>query len=157
MAFKNAGKIACLLIENSFTSIPDMAKQILPWKGLQYLPIWFHKNKVHLLRIDFKSTVRITILYRLNVQFQSKIKIAAIQCPVLFISGLADQLVPPSMMMDLYSHCSSERKLLLQIPNGDHNGTWTRPTYYSQLKRCVEDLSSDRAILQQSHSHVHTV
>nr|CAG4636358.1 EOG090X09ZU [Eubosmina coregoni]SVE69938.1 EOG090X09ZU [Eubosmina coregoni] len=137
LAFRqcNLGKIACLLVENSFTSIPDMAKQILPWKGLKYLPLWFHKNK-----------------------FQSKIKVSSLQCPVLFISGLSDQLVPPSMMLDLFTQCNSERKLILQIPNGDHNGTWTKPTYYSQLKRNIEDLGSDRVLQQShSHSHVHTV
>lgn len=46
----NQGKIACLIVENSFTSIPDMAKQIVPWKGLRYLPLWFHKNKVYTRR-----------------------------------------------------------------------------------------------------------
>ena len=44
----NTDKICCLIIENSFTSIPDMAKQIIPWKGLKYLPLWFHKNKASL-------------------------------------------------------------------------------------------------------------
>ncbi len=42
----NADKIACLVVENTFTSIPDMARQIIPWRGLKYLPFWFHKNKV---------------------------------------------------------------------------------------------------------------
>lgn len=42
----NSDKIACLVIENSFTSIPEMAKQLIPWKGIKYLPLWFHKNKV---------------------------------------------------------------------------------------------------------------
>nr|CAG4641881.1 EOG090X09ZU [Eurycercus lamellatus] len=101
----NNSKIACLIIENSFSSIPDMAKQIIPWKGLKYIPLWFHKNK-----------------------FQSKKKIISIHCPVVFVSGLSDQLVPPSMMKELFTACGTERKLLLQIPNGDHNGTWTKPT-----------------------------
>nr|CAG4643370.1 EOG090X09ZU [Ilyocryptus agilis] len=107
----NQGEISCLLIENSFTSIPDMAKQLIPWKGLKYIPLWFHKNK-----------------------FLNKMKIASIQCPVVFISGLSDQLVPPSMMLDLYTQCRSERKLLLQIPNGDHNGTWTKPSYFTEVR-----------------------
>ena len=48
LAFRQSSPehIYCLLLENSFTSIPDMAKQIIPWKGLSYLPLWFHKNKV---------------------------------------------------------------------------------------------------------------
>nr|CAG4642664.1 EOG090X09ZU [Evadne anonyx] len=130
----NLENIHCLLLENSFTSIPDMAKQIIPWKGLSYLPLWFHKNK-----------------------FLSKTKLASMRCPVVFISGLSDQLVPPSMMLDLYTQCSSERKLLLQIPNGDHNATWTKPQYYSQLARCISDISSERCLEQQRHMTIHTV
>lgn len=51
LAFRQSSSenIYCLLLENSFTSIPDMAKQIIPWKGLSYLPLWFHKNKVLLV------------------------------------------------------------------------------------------------------------
>jgi len=136
LAFRQTASenIYCLLLENSFTSIPDMAKQIIPWKGLSYLPLWFHKNK-----------------------FLSKKKIASVRCPVVFISGLSDQLVPPSMMLDLYTQCSSERKLLLQIPNGDHNATWTKPQYYSQLGRCIADVCSERSLEQERHLTVHTV
>nr|SVE70561.1 EOG090X09ZU [Daphnia similis] len=126
----NMEKIACVLIENSFTSIPDMAIQIFPWKGLRYLPLWFHKNK-----------------------FQSKKKVKSLQCPMVFISGLSDQLVPPSMMVDLYTHCGSERKFLLQIPHGDHNGTWTKPFYYKQLEKAIQDICSDR-LLNQQHLQV---
>lgn len=130
----NSDNIYCVLLENSFTSIPDMAKQIIPWKGLAYLPLCFHKNK-----------------------FQSKKKISKVRCPVVFISGLSDQLVPPSMMLDLYTQCSSQRKLLLQIPNGDHNATWTKPQYYTQLARCIGDITSDRSLELERHLTVHTV
>nr|CAG4649523.1 EOG090X09ZU [Scapholeberis mucronata]SVE93756.1 EOG090X09ZU [Scapholeberis mucronata] len=122
----NIDKIACLIVENSFTSIPDMAFQILPWKGLKYIPLWLNKNK-----------------------FLSKKKVTSVRCPTIFVSGLSDQLVPPTMMLDLYTHCGSERKLLLQIPNGDHNGTWTKPGYYAQLERSIQDVCSDRLLHQE--------
>ncbi|XP_065573929.1 protein ABHD13-like isoform X2 [Artemia franciscana] len=38
-------KIACLIVENSFTSIPDMAKLLIPAKPIQKLPSLFYKNK----------------------------------------------------------------------------------------------------------------
>ena len=91
------------------------------------------------------------------LQFLTKTKLASVRCPVVFISGLSDQLVPPSMMLDLYTQCSSERKLLLQIPNGDHNATWTKPQYYSQLARCIADVCSERSLEQERHLTVHTV
>lgn len=88
-------------------------------------------------------------------QFENKKKAGSIQCPVVFVSGLSDQLVPPCMMLDLYTQCGSERKILLQIPNGDHNGTWTKPTYYAQLARSVEDVCSDRILAQEHNHHRH--
>lgn len=125
-----------------------MAIQILPWKGLRYLPLWFHKNKVpSFLNFDYDIIRFITPF--LFLQFQSKKKVTSIQCPMVFISGLSDQLVPPAMMVDLYTHCGSERKLLLQIPNGDHNGTWTKPFYYKQLEKAIQDVCSDRLLNQQ--------
>lgn len=42
-----AGKIWCLVLENTFTSIPDMAKVLLGWRILQYFPMFFYKNKVN--------------------------------------------------------------------------------------------------------------
>nr|CAG4646432.1 EOG090X09ZU [Macrothrix elegans] len=132
----NAGKIACLIIENSFTSIPEMALHLMPWKGMKYIPLWLHKNK-----------------------FQSKQKISAVECPVVFVSGSADQLVPPAMMLDLYTRCGSERKFLLQILRGDHNGTWTKPSYYAHLIRSIQEVCSDHFVLdhQVHHMSVQTV
>lgn len=40
------GKVMCLIVENTFTSIPDMAKVLLGWRILQYFPLFFYKNKV---------------------------------------------------------------------------------------------------------------
>lgn len=42
--YKN--KILALIIENTFTSIPDMAQLILRWRLLHWLPNFIHKNKV---------------------------------------------------------------------------------------------------------------
>lgn len=44
-----AEKIWCLVIENTFTSIPDMAKVLIGWRLLNYLPLICYKNKVKLL------------------------------------------------------------------------------------------------------------
>lgn len=43
-------KIWCLVVENTFTSIPDMAKVLLGWRMLQYFPLVFYKNKVIFFR-----------------------------------------------------------------------------------------------------------
>jgi hypothetical protein len=46
-----ASRIWCLILENTFTSIPDMAKVLIGWRMLQYLPLCFYKNKVHIVQI----------------------------------------------------------------------------------------------------------
>lgn len=43
---ENRNKIWALVVENTFTSIPDMAQIILKWKCLDWLPPMCHKNKV---------------------------------------------------------------------------------------------------------------
>ncbi|XP_065160536.1 protein ABHD13 [Atheta coriaria] len=103
-------KIWCLVVENTFTSIPDMAKVLLQWRLLNYLPLLCYKNK-----------------------FSSLYKVLHLRVPSLFISGLADMLVPPRMMTDLHSRCGSTRKQLLQLPSGTHNETWTLQGYYHSL------------------------
>lgn len=46
---------------------------------------------------------------------------------------MADTLVPPRMMSELYTRCGSVRKQLLQIPTGTHNETWMVQGYYHSL------------------------
>ena len=41
-----AGKLSGVIIENTFTSIPSMARFIFNFKVLKYLPEIFYKNKV---------------------------------------------------------------------------------------------------------------
>lgn len=67
------------------------------------------------------------------LQFDSIYKIPFLRVPTLFISGLADTLIPPRMMSELYNRCGSERKQLLQMPAGTHNETWTLQGYYHSL------------------------
>lgn len=105
-----AAKIWCLILENTFTSIPDMAYALFQWHFLRSVPLCFYKNK-----------------------YLSRWKVARINVPTLFISGLSDALVPPAMMTELHSRCSSQHKQLLQIDAGTHNDTWICPGYYSSI------------------------
>lgn len=60
-------------------------------------------------------------------------KVKQLRIPTLFISGKADNLVPPRMMFELHNRCSSLRKQLLQIPGGTHNETWQVQGYYHSM------------------------
>ncbi|KAJ8970444.1 hypothetical protein NQ314_001239 [Rhamnusium bicolor] len=65
--------------------------------------------------------------------FLSYHKVKQIRIPALFISGMADTLVPPRMMFELHNRCGSIRKQLLQVPSGTHNETWQIQGYYHSL------------------------
>ncbi|XP_056630568.1 protein ABHD13 [Diorhabda carinulata] len=114
------GKIWCLIVENTFTSIPDMGKVLLGWRILQYFPLFFYKNK-----------------------FLSYQKVKNLRIPTLFISGTADSLVPPRMMAELHNRCGSARKQLLQVPAGTHNETWLLQGYYRSMAVFLQSCSLD--------------
>lgn len=81
-------KPAGVIIENTFTSVPDIARHIMSngrndtyFKYLaRCIPNWFYKSR-----------------------YDSHRKIAQITLPTLFISGLADELIPFDDMNKLFS------------------------------------------------------
>lgn len=70
--------------------------------------------------------------------------------PTLFISGMADTLVPPRMMSELYSRCGSIRKQLLQIAAGTHNETWSVQGYYHSLAVFLQNCRLNSVDTQHS-------
>jgi fermentation-respiration switch protein FrsA (DUF1100 family) len=59
--------------------------------------------------------------------------------PTVFMSGLADAVVPPRMMAELHQRCGSRHKQLVQFTSGTHNDTWTSPGYYHSLATFLQD------------------
>ena len=117
----NRGKIAAVLLENTFTSIPDIAKALFNYKLVRWMPIWFYKNK-----------------------FFSKKKVCKISAPTLFLSGLADNLIPSKMMTDLFEACGAENKRLARFPHGNHNETWTCREYYRVVNYFLDEIAKVR-------------
>uniref|UniRef100_A0A146M5R6 Abhydrolase domain-containing protein 13 n=2 Tax=Lygus hesperus TaxID=30085 RepID=A0A146M5R6_LYGHE len=112
-------RIWCLIVENTFTSIPDITTSLFKYTWLKFVPLFAYKNKL-----------------------VSKDKIGSVNVPTLFISGLSDTLVPPRMMTELHSQCSANYKQLLQIPNGGHNDTWACHNYYSSIASFLKAAES---------------
>ncbi|XP_068209907.1 protein ABHD13 [Palaemon carinicauda] len=113
-----SSRIAAMVLENTFTSIPDMAKVLFSnVKVLAKLPQWCHKNK-----------------------YLSKYKMCKVVVPTLFLSGQADSLVPPRMMMELYHSCASPGKRLMQFTQGSHNETWKCPGYYQVMAHFLDEV-----------------
>uniref|UniRef100_A0A1B6BZ41 Protein ABHD13 n=1 Tax=Clastoptera arizonana TaxID=38151 RepID=A0A1B6BZ41_9HEMI len=110
-------KIWCLLLENTFTSIPEMAYSLFRWHVLKSVPNMFYKN-----------------------QYMSNWKVKSILVPTYFISGLSDNLVPSAMMTELHSKCASQHKQIIQIVGGTHNDTWTCPGYYGNIMKFLKSV-----------------
>lgn len=112
-----ASRIACLVVENTFTSIPDMAYKLFDFHLLHYIPDWCFKNK-----------------------FLSRYRIDKVKMPSLFICGLKDNLVPPKMMLQLYNMSGSQLKRIAVFQDGTHNETWQCRGYYDAIKHFLSEV-----------------
>lgn len=95
--------VAGMIVENTFTSIGDMATSVFPFlKVLQ--PIMKMMIRVPMNSIGHVNNVK---------------------CPVLFVSGQEDELVPPQQMETLASCATSAPfKQIYRVAHGTHNETW---------------------------------
>mmetsp|Transcript_19374 Transcript_19374/g.46551 ORF Transcript_19374/g.46551 Transcript_19374/m.46551 type:complete len:317 (-) Transcript_19374:60-1010(-) len=100
-----------IILENTFTSIPDMVDVVLPWVApLKFLV--------------------------LTISWSSVSLIPRITCPILFISGSRDELVPPEHMKRLHDAATkSMLRVWHAVPGGTHNDTcMVDPTYVATIK-----------------------
>jgi len=111
-----------VILENTFTSISDMVDVVLP-------KIATVKN------------------YILLIKWESIKLIHQIKAPICFISGLNDQLIPPTHMKNLYDASTAAAwKQIIEIENGTHNETWSlgEEKYFKGLKEFMDKaLASD--------------
>lgn len=71
--------------------------------------------------------------------------------PILFLSGIKDEIVPPTMMRTLYDSCKIRRKTWRTFENGDHNSTVAEPGYFDAIwnwlnEEVLTDDEADRGI-----------
>lgn len=84
-------RIMCVILENTFTSIPDMAVELIHiW--IKYLPLFCFKNKVNLKVKEITINGLRGNEHFFSFQYVSLFKIQYFSTPCLFISGLADTL-----------------------------------------------------------------
>uniref|UniRef100_A0A0D6R8W2 AB hydrolase-1 domain-containing protein n=1 Tax=Araucaria cunninghamii TaxID=56994 RepID=A0A0D6R8W2_ARACU len=111
LAKNNPEKISALILENTFTSVLDMAGVLLP-------PLkWF---------IGGTGCKGPRILNRLVRSPWNTIDIIGqIKQSILFISGSRDEMVPPLHMHRLYERAKhNERCMFVEFPEGMHMDTW---------------------------------
>ncbi|MBA4020069.1 MAG: alpha/beta hydrolase [Pirellula sp.] len=101
-----------LVVESSFTSLPDVAARIYP-----FLPV---------------RTV-------MRTRFDSLSKIAAYQGPLFVSHGDADELVPYAMGRALFETAPAKKKQFFNIADGGHNDPQP-PSYFRELAAFLDGV-----------------
>lgn len=119
--------INALILENTFTSLLDMARLEFPMLGvLRYLS----RNR-----------------------WQSKKRIGDLGIPLLFLSGLKDGYIPPRMMKEMYGKAvKSPLKEFVEFENGTHNRTWTMAGFYEAVASFMDRVDDEvKGEIDDSH------
>ncbi|KAJ7729820.1 Alpha/Beta hydrolase protein [Mycena metata] len=134
LASRNPAKITALILENTFTSIPNLVPHALPLLG------------------------PFTFLCHQKWDSASKIPSIPTTTPILMLSGVADELIPKEHMRALWEivvqrgetkmHESSqglERAKYLEFELGGHNDTCVQPGYWTAVADFVAALGDDNS------------
>lgn len=107
----NPDKVAALILENTFTSILDMAGVLLPFLK------WF---------IGKSSKGPKILNFVVRSPWSTIDVIGQVKQPILFLSGLQDEMVPPVHMKMLYAKAAAHNRqcLFVEFPTGMHMDTW---------------------------------
>ncbi|KAK3117669.1 bem46 protein, variant [Teratosphaeriaceae sp. CCFEE 6253] len=109
---KGTGDIRGLVLENTFLSIAKMIPNVMPAARL-LTPL------CHEVWASEAAITRITDI------------------PVLFISGLQDEIVPPAHMKQLFRLCKSHSVVWKELPYGDHNNSIAEPGYFNYVDEFI--------------------
>ncbi len=104
-------KPSALILQSTFTSLPDIAQASLP-----YFPV--------------KPLIR--------DRFMTKSKLSRIACPLLIVHSPDDTMIPIAHGRALFEH-AREPKQFLEI-HGDHNEGMFSPPYMRGVERFIETL-----------------
>lgn len=107
-----------LIIENTFLSVPHMIDVVYP------------------LLSPFKFLCR--------NKWESFRNIQQIMCPILFLSGKSDQLIPPKHVETLYGIALASSRTLVTFPNGGHETTWMQPRYFEEIESWIQEGHTKR-------------
>ncbi|KAJ4824784.1 Alpha/beta hydrolase domain-containing protein wav2 [Turnera subulata] len=112
LAKNNPEKVRALILENTFTSILDMAGVLMPFLK------WF------IGRTGSKGPKILNCVVR--SPWNTIDVIGQVKQPILFLSGLQDEMVPPYHMKMLYAKAATHNKecIFVDFPNGMHMDTW---------------------------------
>ncbi len=115
------GDIAGIILENTFTSIRKLIPTAFP-------PARYIAKLCHQLWPSEETMLEITA-----------------DIPMLFLSGLKDEIVPAHMMKTLHDISKVDNKVWKTFPNGHHNDTVAEPGYFDAIWAfLVQDVLSEK-------------
>ncbi|GLT45034.1 hypothetical protein SLA2020_188990 [Shorea laevis] len=130
----NTDKIAALILENTFTSILDMVGVMVPFLK------WFIGGP------GSKGPKILNFLVR--SQWSTIEIIGQIEKPILFLSGLRDELVPPLHVQMLYAKAAALNRqcVFVEFPTGMHMNTWQAggDHYWNTIQQFLEQHAPER-------------
>ncbi|KAJ8526527.1 hypothetical protein K7X08_029004 [Anisodus acutangulus] len=130
----NPDKVAGLILENTFTSILDMAGVLLPF--LKWVIGGSGSKGFKLLNFVVRSP------------WNTIDVIGEIRQPILFLSGLQDEMVPPFHMQMLYAKAAARNRqcLFVEFPNGMHMDTWLAggDHYWRTIQQYLEETIPEK-------------
>ncbi|CAJ2649932.1 unnamed protein product [Trifolium pratense] len=130
----NPDKVAGLILENTFTSILDMAGVLLP--VLKYFIGGTGSKGLKILNFVVRSP------------WNTIDVVGEIKQPILFLSGLQDEMVPASHMQMLYAKAATRNKqcLFVEFPNGMHMDTWMTggDHYWRTIQQFLEQHAPEK-------------
>ncbi|EEH21900.2 hypothetical protein PABG_07871 [Paracoccidioides brasiliensis Pb03] len=115
---QHQGDVAGLILENTFLSVKKMIPSVFP---------------------AAKYVTRLCHQYWASEDVLPKIT----KVPILFLSGLKDEIVPPDHMAQLFSICKASTKVWRMFPNGHHNDTVAESGYFDHIYSFVMDYVID--------------
>ncbi|CUS24993.1 LAQU0S23e00628g1_1 [Lachancea quebecensis] len=104
-----------VILENTFLSIPKVIPHIFP------------------------LLARFSFLCHERWNSEKEIEHVDPTLPWLFLSGKKDEIVPPQHMERLYKLCPSEKKSIVEFPDGCHNDTIVQEGYWDKVEEFVRE------------------
>lgn len=121
---KRKSEVSGLIVENTYASMEDLAKDLFSvLKFLSPLLPFLLKNK-----------------------WETKEKIQSVDCPILFISGLQDRVIPPRHMKMLCKNAPKNPKNIFKQMLGGHNDTPIKNPflYYETINKFLSTLGNSK-------------
>ncbi|CZT12101.1 hypothetical protein WAI453_007377 [Rhynchosporium graminicola] len=114
---QNDKRLVGLILENTFLSMRKLIPSIIP--PAKYLTLLCHQ-------IWASDTYLPSIT----------------EVPILFLSGLQDEIVPPSHMRRLFEICQTPTKVWKPLPGGDHNSSVVEEGYFESIQDFIANLDT---------------